>query len=559
MIILGIADNHDSGAALVIDGVLVGAVNQERVDRIKNSSTFPWGAIDQLMTTHGVAYSDVDQIVFGSTFTPAAILRQFPQFHQGAKANGQFSPMLHGYMLYQSVLRKANLHHLEGKLCRRIAEQKLQDRPFDQYTLTLLDHHQCHAEAAYRTQDKDTCLVLTLDAMGDGLSATAWRGAEGTLHPLWSQSGLSAMSMFYSRITEILGYKPLRHEGKITGLAALAEAPPALVAHFQQAIRFDTHSGRFNRVDLWSRSSTTDAFWSVCQQYTPAEVASAAQQVFETNMSAFVEYWVSKTGLGDVVVAGGVFANVKMNQRLAALECVQSLWVLPHMGDGGLAAGAALKIAEAKPRALPDVYLGFEAPRTDVYKAIKRNNLTYSPVDLERIADILCEGGVVARACGKMEWGPRALGNRSILAVPNDHTLNDRLNTRLQRTEFMPFAPLVRDVDVDKYFTDTHKVQESLRFMTVCTPTTKLFQQYCPAAVHVDWTARPQVLDRNTNPDLYDLLTLIEKRIGHGVLINTSFNMHEEPIVCTANDAVRAFVASDLEGLWIGECLVERG
>jgi len=122
----------------------------------------------------------------------------------------------------------------------------------------------------------------------------------------------------------------------------------------------------------------------------------------------------------------------------------------------------------------------------------------------------------------------------------------------------MPFAPLIRDVDVEKYFTDTHKVQESLRFMTVCTPTTKLFQQYCPAAVHVDWTARPQVLDRDTNPDLYDLLTLIDERIGHGVLINTSFNMHEEPIVCTANDAVRAFVASDLEGLWIGECLVER-
>lgn len=557
MIILGIADNHDAGAALVIDGVLVGAVNQERVDRIKNSSAFPWGAIDQLMTTHGVAYADVDHIVFGSTFTPSAILKQFPHFHQGAKSNGQFSPMLHGYLLYQSALRKGNLHRIEVNLCRQIAERTLKQRPFQNYTLSMLDHHQCHAEAAYRTQDKDTCLVLTLDAMGDGLSATAWRGEGARLHPLWNQSGMSAMSMFYSRVTEILGYKPLRHEGKITGLAALAEAPTALVEHFQQAVRFE--NGRFNRVNIWKPSTQSDVFWSKCADYSPAEVASAAQLVLERNMCAFVEHWVQQTGLSDVVVGGGVFANVKMNQRLVALDCVDSLWVLPHMGDGGLAVGAALKIAEASPTALPNVYLGFEAPRTDVYKALKRNNLEYSAADLERIADVLCNGGVVARAGGKMEWGPRALGNRSILAVPNDHTLNDRLNARLQRTEFMPFAPLIRDVDVEKYFTNTEKVGTALRFMTVCTPTTKLFQQYCPAAVHVDWTARPQVLDRQTNPELYDLLTLIEARIGHGVLINTSFNMHEEPIVCTANDAVRAFVASDLEGLWIGDSWAERG
>ena len=559
MIILGIADNHDAGAALVIDGVLVGAVNQERVDRIKNSSAFPWGAIDQLMTNHGVAYKDVDIIAVGSSFTPSAALRQFPETHQNAKEHGQFSTKLHGYLVYQSTIRKLGLEQAEIKVCARIIQEKLKQRPFENYKLEMLDHHQCHAEAAYRTQSKERCLVLTIDAMGDGLSATTWKGEQGTLESLWSQSGLSAMSMFYSRVTEILGYKPLRHEGKITGLAALAEAPQVLVDHFQAAVHFDEKRGRFNRVSIAKPAQADDAFWTFCKDFTPAEVASAAQLVLERNMCAYVSHWVKETGISDIVVAGGIFANVKMNQRLAALDCVDSLWVLPHMGDGGLGAGAALKAANAQPTALPNVYLGFEAPRTDVFKAIKRNNLTHKPLDLERIADILCAGGVVARACGKMEWGPRALGNRSILAVPNDHTLNDRLNKRLQRTEFMPFAPLVRDVDVEKYFIDTHKVQESLRFMTVCTPTTKLFQQYCPAAVHVDWTARPQVLDRHTNPDLYDLLTLIDKRIGHGVLINTSFNMHEEPIVCTANDAVRAFVASDLEGLWIGECLVERG
>ena len=180
---------------------------------------------------------------------------------------------------------------------------------------------------------------------------------------------------------------------------------------------------------------------------------------------------MKETGIADVVVVGGIFANVKMNQRLAALNCVDSLWVLPHMGDGGLGAGAALKSRQCTTK--PPYPMSTWDSRLPERMSLKyrRNNLTHNPVDLERIADILCDGGVVARACGKMEWGPRALGNRSILAVPNDHTLNDRLNKRLQRTEFMPFAPLVRDVDVEKYFTDTHKVQESLRFMTVCTPT----------------------------------------------------------------------------------------
>ena len=558
MIILGIVDNHDAGAALVIDGQLVGAVNQERIDRVKNSSAFPWGAIDQLMTTHNVAYKDVDVIAVGSSFTPSAILRQFPEQHQSAKAQGQFSTQLHGYLVYQSTLRKMGLEQLEIKASARIIRKNLKQRPFENYQLKMLDHHRCHAESVYRTQSKDQCLVLTIDAMGDGLSASAWKGEGNTLHALWSQSGLSSMSMFYSRVTEILGYTPLRHEGKITGLAALADPPSALVEHFQKSVYFDSKRGCFSRVSVSKPAQPNDKFWNFCKEFEPAEVAAAAQLVLERNMCDYISHWVAKSGISDVVVAGGIFANVKMNQRLAALECVKSLWVVPNMGDGGLALGAALKVANATPTALPNAYLGFEAPRTDIFKAIKRNNLTHNPVDLERIADILCEGGVVARACGKMEWGPRALGNRSILAVPNDHTLNDRLNKRLQRTEFMPFAPLVRDVDVEKYFTDTHKVQESLRFMTVCTPTTKLFQQYCPAAVHVDWTARPQVLDRDTNPDLYDLLTLIDERIGHGVLINTSFNMHEEPIVCTANDAVRAFVASDLEGLWIGDCLVER-
>ena len=555
MIILGIADNHDSGAAIVIDGKIIGAVNQERVDRVKNSGAFPWGAIDQLCVDHNIAYKDIDRIAIGSSFTPSAILRSNPSSHQHAKLEGQFSILLHGYLLYQSSLRKTGLYTLEIDACRQIIKHKLKERPFASPEIHMLDHHYCHAESAYRTQSKAKVLVFTVDAMGDGLSATVSIGENADLRTIHTQSGLSTVSLFYSRITELLGFTPLRHEGKVTGLAAMAEAPPALVTHFSKEI--SSAKGKFPRISLANPAHPNDHFWKVTKEYSKAEIAAAAQKVLETAVSAHIRYWIQQTNIRDICLAGGIFANVKLNQRIADIAEVQSLWVVPHMGDGGLAMGAALACADSPPQALSHAYLGFSPSRQDIIKAIKRNNLPHTQAKTSAIADILCTGGVVARCSGAMEWGPRALGNRSLLALAQDASINDRLNAKLQRSEFMPFAPIVRDIDTQKYFTHTEKIAEALEFMTVCTPTTALFREHCPAAVHVDGTARPQILRRETNPELYELLGEIAKRTGHGVLINTSFNMHEEPIVCTADDALRGFLSAQIEALWIGEYLVQ--
>ena len=556
MIILGIADNHDSGAALVIDGKLVGAINQERIDRVKNSGVFPWGAIDQLLKEHNVAYRDVNRVAIGTAFTPSALLRQKPSSHQAAKISGQFSVLLHGYMVYQSLLRRSGFHTVEIDACKKILSKRLKERPFETFDLQLWDHHQSHAEAAYRTQEKGEVLVLTLDAMGDGLSATAWKGRNGELHKVWDQSGLASINLFYSRITEVLGFTPLRHEGKVTGLAAYAEAPKDLVEHFAKEIAFV--DGRFKRFNYKIPAHKNDSFWKKCQDYSKEEVASAAQAILESAVLDFVQYWIEQTGLRDLAVAGGIFANVKLNQKIANLSDLESLWVLPHMGDGGLAVGAALAAADATPTQLPHVYLGFEPSRDDDFKALKRNNLPRQNTSvIARIAKCLSNGGVIARCSGAMEWGPRALGNRSILAIPSDASINDSLNKRLQRTEFMPFAPIVRDCDAERYFIGLDIIKESTPFMTVCVDCTEEFKQKAPAAVHVDGTARPQILREADNPELYKLLGAVGKKTGTPILINTSFNMHEEPIVCTADDAVRAFLASGLEGLWLGEYFVE--
>jgi carbamoyltransferase len=562
MNVLGIADNHDAGAALVVDGQLVAAVNQERLDRVKNSGAFPWSAIDAVLEAGGIRARDVDRIVVGTGFTPSSILRAFPEKHHEAKtSNGQFSPLLHAYILYQSALRNSGLYTIEIDASKAILEKRLAERPFGDIDLEMMDHHRAHAFGAYCTQHRENCLVLTLDAMGDGTTASVSRGVNGQLDRLWRQSGTAAISTFYSRITELLGFTPNRHEGKITGLAAYAPPPPKLVEHFATRIRFER--GRFARMPRRRPEGPDAPFWAEVHKYSKEEVAAAAQKVLEDATVSFVSHWVEKTGMSDLALSGGTFANVKVNQRIAELSSVNSVWVMPHMGDGGLAVGAAMGTSGAPPSALNDVYLGPLFTDFDVYRAMGNAELPrYRGEDvggvIEAVAQALASGDVIARCSGRMEWGPRALGNRSILALPADKTLNQTLNDRLKRTEFMPFAPMVRMEDVERWFIGVEKAPEAARFMTVSFPTTPDFQQRCPAATHIDGTARPQILDREDNPEVHDLLTRVGELTGTPVLINTSFNMHEEPIVSTPHDAIRAWKMSSLDGLWLGSCFIRQ-
>ena len=567
MIILGIADNHDAGAAVVADGELVAAVNQERIDRVKHSGVFPWGAIDAALDAAGLKPRDVDRIVIGTAFTPSAALRAMPDWHHSRKEDGQFSPLLHAYILYQSALRRSGLYELEVDACRAILEQRLKARRFDRAEVVMMDHHEAHAHGAFRTQIHDPCLVLTVDAMGDGTSATAWVGSGGDLELRFRQSGLACVNTFYSRITQLLGFRPNRHEGKITGLAAYAEPPPELLAHLRT--RFTVRDGRFQRMDPLHVDRPNDPFWRRILRWSREEVSSAAQLVLEEMVTAFVSHHVHATGIRNVAVAGGAFANVKLNQRIAELPEVDHLWVYPHMGDGGLAAGGALGSAGARPSALPSAYLGPSFGRRDLAKALERgghprddaaSHTTLDGVagDVERVAAILAGGGAVGRFEGSMEWGPRALGHRTVLASAADPEVNNWLNERLNRSEFMPFAPIVRAQDAHRWFKGVEVAETAARFMTVCFDCTDEFKQLAPAAVHIDGTARPQLLAPTDDPALHALLDRMEQLTGAPVLINTSFNLHEEPIVCTPSDAVRAFDQAELDGLWIGPYVVSR-
>lgn len=567
MIVLGIADNHDAGAAVVVDGKLVSAVNQERLDRVKNSGAFPWAAIDQALDLAEVRARDVERVVIGTAFTPSAALRAMPSQHKKAKSGGQFSSAFHAYIVYQSMLRDTGLHTLEVEACKTILQKRLQERPLHKAHLHMFDHHAAHAHGAYRTQARTDCLVFTVDAMGDGTTATVWRGKHGELQHLYRQSGMAGVNTFYSRVTEALGFKPNRHEGKITGLAAYVQPPAALLKLMRTRLHFDAPG--FNRLSRRQVERKDDAFWSEVARWTREEVAATAQTVLEESVTAYVDHWVKKTGCPHVAVAGGVFANVKLNQRICALDAVESLWVMPHMGDGGLAVGGALGSIGAAPRRMSHVFLGPSISERDAYKALKRgdevqDNLAKETdaegrrADVAKVAQILADGRVVARCDGGMEWGPRALGHRTVLVRCHDPTVNTWLNERLNRSEFMPFAPIVRAEDADRWFKDVDKARDAARFMTVCFDVRPEFAEACPAAVHVDGTARPQLLHREDDPPLHDVLTRVGELTGTPVLVNTSFNLHEEPIVCTASDAVRAYQQARLDGLWLGGFVVER-
>lgn len=557
MLVLGIADNHDSGAAVTVDNGLVSAVNQERVDRVKGSGAFPWGAIDVALEAAGASERDVDRIVIGTGFTPSAALRALPGQHASAREQGQFSPLLHAYVVYQSALRATGLHTVEVDLSRQILRRRLRARPFQTQEIELCDHHRAHAEGAFRTQRDPDALVLTVDAMGDGTSVTVSVGSHGQLDRIWQQSGLSAINAFYGRVTELLGFKANRHEGKVMGLAAHTAPPEALLNHVRQRLRF-TGQG-FSRSALWRTERRDDPFWRFFDAYSREEIAATAQMVLEESVTAFVQHWAERTGRRNVALAGGTFANVKLNLRIAELDCIDRVWILPHMGDGGLAVGGLMAALEPPNRQIPDVYWGPGSSEKQCYKALSLADLPrVKPKDpVVEVGRLIAAGKVVARFDGRMEWGPRALGNRSILFRPDDPALNDRVNHLLRRNDFMPFAPLVRDEDAASYFERLDKAPHAARFMTICFPATARFRELAPAAVHVDGTARPQVIRASDNPALHALLGEVGELTGRPVLINTSFNVHEEPIVATPGDAVRTFRNAGLDALWLGPFLVQ--
>jgi carbamoyltransferase len=349
----------------------------------------------------------------------------------------------------------------------------------------------------------------------------------------------------------------MKHGGKITGLAAHGRPDAPCYAVMEAAIRTDGLTIRTAIDPVAMRDALRGA--------TREDIAATAQRRLTEVAAELVRNAIAKTGRRRVAVAGGVFANVRMNQAIAELPEVESLFVCPLMGDEGLGVGAAMLTAGrqfgARPARVPSLYLGPDYPESEMKAALDAHGLTYQRLDDGPLADAVAErivaGKVVAIARGRMEAGPRALGHRTILYRTGDPEVNHWLNVRLHRTEFMPFAPVTLEAYADACYIGLDKARASADYMTVTFACTPEMAAQSPAVVHLDGTARPQLIRESTDPFYFAVLTGCHARTGVPSLVNTSFNMHEEPIVASPDDAARAFVQGHLDALVLGPFLVD--
>ena len=577
MKILGIMDSHLSSAALLEDGRITAAVREEVITREKGFARFPAQAVRQVLSQAGVAGGDVDAIAFGI----AADLFDTPRFQRrerGIKRNAVAAATLAlpRALTRSQLVRRGWVAAVGGSRRRRtLAAQAplFAELGLDPGRARFLTHHRCHAATALLLDPEagDT-LVMVNDGYGDGEAGGVWTMRGGRLKQLQRVSFADSLGGIYCRVTRVLGMKPWEHEHKVMGLAPYGEDPRGEEVLRRLRRLFRVHRGRLENRTRLSGIFLEQRLAREVQGYRFDHVAWALQRLTEEVICGWVSHHIQATGISRVALAGGVFLNVKVNQAVAALPGVERLFIVPPAGDDSASVGAALACwadevgwAEARAGAAPltHLYLGPDLDPAEVEQAADQSRQAgwrvMRPGDMAaEVAPLLMAGEVVARCVGKAEFGPRALGNRSILCRADDLAAARRVNRMIKMRDFwMPFAPTVLDHAAPRYLHNPKGLDAP--YMVLAQDTTAEGRQHLAAALHPhDFTARPQVLRREQNPEYYRLLQAYAELSQVPALLNTSFNLHGEPIVLTPRDALRTFRRSGLENLILGPYLIRK-
>ncbi len=602
MYILGLNIGHDATATLLKDGRIVAAVAEERVSRIKFHFGFPYGAIKECIRIAGIEGKDITSVVLA--FENDILRSPFHYTDLIIKRSGTIDPSNEidnrkkfdtiREIFYRKIIGEKKYWKLASEYARKSITDALKKCGLVDFTLEAFNHHLCHAASCYYEGGKSNALIVTMDGAGDGLSATVSIGEEGKIKRILEVEDIYSVGRFYSAITKFLGFKRNRHEGKITGLAAYGN-PEKLYSLFKKMIDI-TKDGKsfysplagnlkgdslrlkqlkdFLKGKYYGHNFTNlylDFLKKYCSKETKEDIAAAAQKLTEDLVVKFIQPHVKNTGIGYIVLAGGLFSNVKVNQRVLEIDGVDGVFIHPNMGDGGTSAGAcyikwAKELEKKNKKFLPftidNVYYGQEYKDDDISKVLKEFS---EKVDFRKSDDIVNETAnmikdkvVVGWFQGRMEYGPRALGNRSILFDPSDKRINDWLNKRLKRTEFMPFAPSCLYEDAEKIFENFSKGSYPSYFMTITFNVKEEWRKKIEAVNHVDNTARPQTVKHEQNALYYEVLKRYKELTGLPLFVNTSFNMHEEPILCTPYDAVRSLLNNCVDVLVIGNYIVKQ-
>ena len=573
MYILGIHGVLDAGAVLLKDGKIVTAINEERLNRKKLTKGFPVKSIEKIFELNKISARDIEFVAIQSKrgyFDPIAKpffeWMEDPKNKIGAFKNNFLSIIAPIFGVSKCTWRLLQLIlRIPAPLNRKKIKKFLRKRFGLTCPIYYIDHHYAHACSAYFTSGFDNAVVISMDGGGGGYSSRVYKAENGKLINVHNVNTYNSLGNFYAYITKLLGFKAHKHEGKITGLAAYGK--PLYVDILKKFIIYKNGDIKnLSKSFMWGTLKKIKK--ALPEDYKREDVAASIQALLEEIAVKYCEYWIKKIGCNDVAVAGGVFANVKLNQRIHELDCIENIFIHPGMGDGGLAVGAAYALyaksnsdQELKSQKIGDVYFGPEYSNEEIEAELKKDWLKYKYFEeIEKeIAKLLAKGQVVARFYGRMEYGPRALGNRSILYPATDPSVNDWLNKKLDRTEFMPFAPVTLKRFSDKCYNNFKGAEHTAKFMTITFDCTDFMKKNSPAVVHVDGTARPQIIDEETNQSYNKILEEYYKIAKLPTIVNTSFNMHEEPIVCSPYDAIRAFQLGHLDYLAMGNFLISNG
>jgi carbamoyltransferase len=559
MIILGIHDGHDAGVCLLRDGKVVYAFCEERRRNVKNYSGVPELSIREALKRSGTDPKDVDLVAISGTIRTHAMT---------ADRQPKYRLMSHAYRLARSEWATKLGQRILSKMARRqelydfLKTVGLGEKPVQSY-----DHHRCHAATAFfhRPWSGDA-LVLTLDGAGDGLCATVSLGSGNDMRVVSSTPKYHSIAAnLYSAITWHLGLKPYEHEYKVMGMAPYGQAEyvlPLLRPLFSvDGMKFVSHMGRvsYGCLPFYEKLLARQRF---------DNIAAAVQQVFEELMLQWVKNCIAATGVRKLACAGGAFLNVKANKLLRELPEVESFYAFPASDDGGTPVGAAMlgyldlcKQRSTTPTLQPTkhMYLGLSFSDDEMESAIRASGLPFEKMsDTPRqIARMLAEGKIIGRFNGGEELGPRALGNRTIMADPRDLSNIRKLNFAIKYRDFwMPFAASIIEEDADRYIKDRSPWPY---WMIEAFDTMPEAEHSIIAGMHpMDMTVRPQVVTDEMNPTYAEVIREFKKLTGVGAILNTSFNLHGYPIVGSPQIAIETLVKSQLDALVLGDYLVTK-
>jgi carbamoyltransferase len=597
MIIIGINFGHDAAVAIIRNGKVLAAIEEEKVSRIKQDFGWPRNALNRLLAEHSIKPSEVDAIVMATEVThnlgKAEVKYRFTK--EKMDKNIEYLNRITNYIGlanskpgYDNKNAIIELYRKEG---------------FTKAEFLTFDHHLAHAASAYYASPIDQQLIITSDGHGGKSSFNFYTPTKTGLNLIRGNDYTTSVGLFYSMITKLLGFRPTRHEGKITGLAAYGK-PGILLDKFRSLFFYENgklcrfphmeldkwwdHYQLSKKLNLTSKINLATSGYEISIDYgrrgqvilawleentkghSKEDIAFACQKVAEEVTVKELEIVLKENFAGQNVavgLAGGVFANVRINQMIYETKGVSNIFVQPAMGDSGLAIGLAMlgdielinKPKENRNYAFKDTYIGPDYTKgvADFFEGIKEEAIVRKmDAPAKEIAQMLMDNQVVGFWHGSMEWGPRALGRRSMILNTFDRTVNDSVNKRLNRTEFMPFAPSIIDYMMETYIPSYKKDCPAAEYMTITYDVDPKYHDQLQAVVHVDGTARPQAVKKETNPYYYEIIDEFYKLSGCGAIVNTSFNAHEEPIVSGPEVAYKALKEDRIDSLVIDNYLI---